>query len=63
LDLFKPRGASSPRNPTTDQQNNGQIVNPPRYAHLGGLSSANKASKNQMTLERPVGSKTSRKVI
>ena len=42
MDLFKPRGASSPRSPTTNQQQNGQIVNTPRYAHFGGLSGATK---------------------
>jgi hypothetical protein len=63
MDLFKPRGASSPRSPTTNQQQNGQIVNTPRYSQLGGLSSASKVSKNGMTLEKQVGSKTSRRVI
>jgi hypothetical protein len=47
MDLFKPRKAAAPRNPTTDQQQNGQITNTPRYAHLGGLSNASKTgSKN-----------------
>ena len=63
MDLFKPRGASSPRSPITNQQQNGQIVNTPRYSPLGGLSSASKVSKNAMTLEKQVGSKTSRRVI
>ena len=51
MDLFKPRGAASPRRPTDNNQNNGQIVNTPRYATFGGLTSANKVSKNSMTLE------------
>ena len=38
MDVFKPRGASKPRNPTTDQQQNGVITNPPRFAHMGGLA-------------------------
>ena len=54
MDLFKPRGAAAPRNPTTNQQQNGQITNPPRFAPLGGLSSANKATaKNSMTIKPP----------
>ena len=59
MDLFKPRGASNPRNPTTDNQQNGQIVNTPRYAQMGGLNSAGKYSKNKMGVEKP----TNRKVI
>lgn len=54
MDLFKPRGASKIRNATSDQQQNGQIYNPPRYAHHGGFSSASKAgSKNKMGVEKP----------
>lgn len=54
MDLFKPRGASQPRRPTTDQQMNGQIVNTPRYARLGGLDGASKAgSKNKMSIKPP----------
>lgn len=54
MDIFKPRGASQPRRPTTDQQQNGQIVNTPRYAHLGGLSSPSKTGgKNKMAIKPP----------
>ncbi len=54
MDLFKPRGASAPRRPTDDNQKNGQIVNTPRFAKLGGLSSAAKANtKNSMNLSKP----------
>jgi hypothetical protein len=60
MDLFKPRGAASPRRPTDNNQNNGQIVNTPRFAPMGGLSSANKVSKNSMTLEKQM---KGRKVI
>jgi hypothetical protein len=60
LELFKPRGAASPRRPTDNNQNNGQIVNTPRYAPMGGLSSANKVSKNSMALEKQM---KGRKVI
>ena len=60
MDLFRPRGASAPRRPTDNQQQNGQIVNTPRFSQLGGLSSANKSSKNNMTLEKQM---KGRKVI
>ena len=54
MDLFKPRGASAPRNPTDNNQKNGQIVNTHRYSQFGGLTSAPKAGyKNMMNLSRP----------
>jgi hypothetical protein len=54
MELFKPRGASAPRNPTTDKQVNGQIVNTPRFAQLGGLSGASKTGpKNMMSVKPP----------
>lgn len=40
MDLFKPRGASSPRKPTDNKQQNGQVINTPRYAEFGGLDRA-----------------------
>jgi hypothetical protein len=63
MDLFKPRGASAPRRPTDNNQQNGQIYNTPRYAEFGGLSGPTKYSKNQMTLEKQPSAKTGRKVI
>jgi len=54
MDVFKPRGAASPRNPTSNEQKNGQIVNTPRYSQFGGLTGAVKAGhKNVMNLSRP----------
>jgi hypothetical protein len=54
MDLFKPRGASQPRRPTTDQQQNGQIVNTPRFSRFGGLTNPAKAgSKNKMSIKPP----------
>ena len=55
MDLFKPRGASAPRRATDNTQQNGQVTNPPRYATMGGLSSANKyiGGKNKMNLKAP----------
>lgn len=60
MDLFKPRGASQPRRPTDNNQQNGQITNTPRFSQFGGLNSANKVSKNKMTLEKQM---VGRKVI
>ncbi len=52
-DLFKPRGSLTIRKPTTDEQKNGVVINPPRYAHFGGLSSAGKVGKTGMKVEKP----------
>lgn len=60
MDLFKPRGASAPRRPTDNNQQNGQIVNTPRFSQFGGLSTAGKMSKNKMNLEKQM---TGKKVI
>jgi hypothetical protein len=65
MDLFKPRGASSPRRPTDNNQHNGQIYNTPRFSQLGGLTGASKAShkeggKSGIALEKSI---TGRKVI
>jgi hypothetical protein len=54
MDLFKPRGAATIRKPLDDKQDNGQIVNPPRFARYGGLDGGSKiGSKNKMTLGKP----------
>ena len=54
MELFKPRGASQPRRPTDDNQQNGVITNTPRYAHFGGLSNATKTGgKNKMQVQKP----------
>lgn len=51
MDLFKPRGASQPRRPTDNNQNNGPVVNTPRYAPFGGLTGATKIGiKNKMAV-------------
>lgn len=57
MDLFKPRGAASPRQPTTDKQQNGVVYNPPRFAHLGGLSGAGKVGKTGMAVHKPADGK------
>ena len=54
MDLFKPRGAASPRRPTDNNQKNGQVINTPRFSQFGGLSSAAKGGyKNMMNLSHP----------
>ena len=54
MDLFKPRGANQPRNPTSDVQQHGVVTNQPRFAHLGGLDKPSKAGhKNKMHVEKP----------
>ena len=54
MDLFKPRGASSIRQPLDNKKDNGQIANPPRYSEMGGLKTASDATaKNQMKLSKP----------
>ena len=54
MDLFKPRGAASPRRPTDNNQKNGQVVNTPRFSQFGGLSASSKAGyKNMMNLSHP----------
>jgi len=45
---------SAPLNPQSDNQQNGQIYNPPRYARFGGLDGAGKVGpKNKMMLSKP----------
>lgn len=61
MDLFKPRGASATRRPTDNKQQNGQIINTPRFAPMGGLSGPGKTgSRNNMKI---VPSGDGRKVI
>ena len=57
MDLFKPRGASAPRRPTDDRQENGQMINTPRYARLGGLDKPSDLSKNRMAVQKPADGK------
>ena len=42
------------RSPTSNEKNNGQIVNPPRMAEMGGFTSTRKGfAKNNMTIKKP----------
>lgn len=54
MDLFKPRGANSPRRPTDNNQQNGVVTNTPRYAQFGGLSQPSViGAKNKMQVQKP----------
>jgi hypothetical protein len=54
MELFKPRGAASPRRPTDNTQRNGQIINTPRFSQFGGLSNSGKSVfKNMMSTSKP----------
>lgn len=48
--------AGSIRDPISNAQENGRIVNPPRFAQIGGLSSSGKAIKRNSKKLVPVGS-------
>lgn len=53
--LFNPNDSLAPRDPQDNGSDAGMIVNPPRYAQLGGLSSAGARgiSKNAMSIRMP----------
>jgi hypothetical protein len=58
--LFNPSDSMQVRDPISNVIDDGVIVNPPRFAELGGLSSASRTFKNAMTIKRPAA--TIRKV-
>lgn len=54
-DYLKP-SSKGKRDPLSNSKNNGRIINPPRMAELGGLSSPKKSgamSKNNLGLKKP----------
>jgi hypothetical protein len=53
--LFNPSDSIAARDPLSNVIDDGMIVNPPRYAELGGLSGASKTFKNKMTIRKPAG--------
>jgi hypothetical protein len=58
--LFRPDAEAALRDPRSNSQVNGNIVNPPRYAQLGGLTDSSKAlGRNEMRIVAP-GSSTRR---
>lgn len=51
--LFKPSGRGK-RDPLSNEQNNGRVVNPPRYAEMGGMTSSRKGfKKNDKSIQKP----------
>lgn len=47
------------RKPTDPQKENGQIINPPRYAELGGLDAPRRIfQKNPLTISKPNGGRS-----
>lgn len=51
--LFKPSSRGR-RDPVSNQQQNGQVVNPPRFAEMGGFTSARKGfKKNDKSIKKP----------
>ena len=59
--LFRPDAESSIRDPRSNAQVNGNIVNPPRYAEIGGASNGGKMWFRNTMRVVPPGS-TQRKV-
>ena len=57
MDLFKPRGSSTPRRPTDNTQKNGVVINTPRFSQFGGLSGPTKAAMNGLRVEKPADGK------
>jgi hypothetical protein len=53
MDILKPRGSATMRQPTSDKQQHGVITNQPRFAHLGGLSNPSKVGKTGMAVAKP----------
>jgi hypothetical protein len=51
--LFNPNDSLTVRDPLSNVIDDGMIVNPPRFAELGGLSSASKTYRNSMTIKKP----------
>jgi hypothetical protein len=53
--MFRPDDGLDVRNPTSNEKENGSIVNPPRFAEFGGLSSGNARgiNKNNKTIQLP----------
>lgn len=54
MELFKPRAGQSLRPATSDKQMHGDVYNPPRFAHIGGLKSASAiGGKAGMAVKKP----------
>lgn len=54
-EIFKP-SSTGMRKPTDNKRENGRIINPPRFAELGGLDSSGKAmTGNNIRIVKPGG--------
>ena len=51
--LFNPSDSLTGRDPLSNVIDDGMIVNPPRYAEIGGLDAASRVHKNKMTIKKP----------
>jgi hypothetical protein len=55
--LFMPADSLQIRDPLTNEKRHGNIMNPPRYMEIGGMTSANKrgleASGSHMDMKSP----------
>lgn len=51
--LFNPSDGLAGRDPLSDVIDDGMIVNPPRFAEVGGLDQAGKVFKNKMVIKKP----------
>lgn len=63
--LFDPSESLSIRDPLSNAQKKGNIYNPPRYAQLGGLSSAGARGimKNDFNIVKPGASTRKEPVV
>lgn len=53
--LFEP-SSNGRRKATDNSRENGRVINPPRFAQLGGLTSASKAlTGNNLKIRKPGG--------
>jgi hypothetical protein len=52
--LFKPSERGR-RDPVSDAQENGPIVNPPRYAKIGGFKSASQGRREERHVDSQAG--------
>lgn len=53
---FLQPSAGGLRRPTDAGKMNGQVINPPRYAEMGGLTGPTKtAAENPLTISKPNG--------
>ncbi|MBV8648469.1 hypothetical protein [Paludibacterium sp.] len=54
-EIFKP-SSTGMRRPTDNKRENGRIINPPRFAELGGLGDASKTmTGNNIRIQKPGG--------